>query len=178
MRSKASQEAGTLRIIIPVSRYWLALFLLIWLTLWTYGGVDTGHKLLLHFEIFSFMWMCFWVVGECFAFYFMLRALGRSDVIEATATEFRLRMQVFGLGPTKIYLVREMRDLRFQPETGAGKGRRASRIAFDYGAKTIGFAENVDEAEAAQLINLIQRQSNVARTSDFPASGIKFWQQD
>lgn len=177
MRSKVFQEAGTLRIAIPVTRFWVALFIVVWLTFWTYGGLQIGHKLLRHFELFNFVWMCFWVVAECGALYFLLRVLGGSDVIEATAAEFTLRKQVFSLGMAKVYLVSEMRDLRFQPEAGGGRGHRASQIAFDYGAKTIGFGEGIDEAEAAQLITLIQTHSNVARTTGAPTGGIKFWQQ-
>jgi hypothetical protein len=41
-----------------------------------------------------------------------------------------------------------MHALRFQPEIGSGKRRNASRIAFDYGAKTLAFAEEIEEAEA------------------------------
>jgi hypothetical protein len=177
MRSKVFQEAGKLRIAIPLNRSWITLFLVVWLTGWTYGGLSIGSHLLRHFEFFDFVWMCFWVVAECAACYFLLRMLGGSDVIEATVTEFALRKQTFGVGLENTYLVSEMRDLRFQPEVGGGRSRRASRITFDYGAKTIRFGEGIDEAEAAQLISLVQSQCHIARTPTQTEGGIKFWQQ-
>lgn len=178
MRSKVSHEAGDLRISIPMKRSWVILFILIWLTGWTYGGVEMGRKLFHQFDLFTLVWMCFWVFAECSAVYFMLRTLFGQDLVVATASEFRLSKQTLAIGYTKVYLVSEMRDLRFQPEIGSGKSRRASRIAFDYGAKTIGFAEDIEEAEAAELIILIKNQCSIRRSPSAAESGIKFWQQD
>jgi hypothetical protein len=63
----------------------------------------------------------------------------------ANSETLRCKTQIFGLGLAKSYIVREMRNLRFQPATGAGKSRRASRIAFDYGANTITFGADLEE---------------------------------
>jgi hypothetical protein len=76
----------------------------------------------------------------------------------------------------KSYLVREMRNLRFQPAAGAGKGRTASRIAFDYGAKTVTFGTDIEEAEAADLIRRVRHRCAIVDTATTPKSGIKFWQ--
>jgi hypothetical protein len=165
MRSTVVDDAGVLRISIPMKRTWVALFVAVWLILWTYGGTDVGRKLLHRFDPGAFLWMCFWVVAECFAVYFLLRTLAGSDTINANAGEFRLRKQVFGIGVTRTYLVSEMRDLRFQPEMGGGRSRRASRIAFNYGAKTISFGEEIEEAEAAQLVSMIEARCNIAHTA-------------
>ena len=67
------------------------------------------------------------------------------------------------------HLVREMRDLRFQPASGVGKGRRASRIAFDFGA-------GIEEAEAAELIGRMRPRRALVEALTAPAAGIKFWQ--
>ena len=67
------------------------------------------------------------------------------------------------------YLVREMRDLRFQPASGAGNGRRASRIAFDYGARTVPFGAGIEEAEAAELIGRMRPRRAHRRSFDSAA---------
>ena len=69
-----------------------------------------------------------------------------------------------------------MRDLRFQPASGVGKGRRASRIAFDYGARTVPFGAGIEEAEAAELIGRMRPRLALVEALTAPAAGIKFWQ--
>jgi hypothetical protein len=178
MRSTVSLEGGELRISVPTKKSWAILFILVWLALWTVGGVDTGSRLLHEFEFGAFLWTCFWLVAECGATYLLLRMLFGRDVIVAKAAEFSLSKQILGIGFAKAYLVPEMRDLRFQPEAGVGKRRRDSRIVFDYGAKTIGFAEEIEEAEAAELIQQIKGRCQISQSSAPTESGIKFWKQD
>lgn len=176
MRSPVSDEAGELRISVPVKRGWVTLFLLVWLTFWTYGGLQIGRRLLRKFDPGEFIWMCFWVVTECAAAYYFLRMLFGRDLVVANASEFCLFKQILGIGPSKIYIVSQVRDLRFQPEVSGGKSRRASRIAFDYGARTISLAEEIEEAEAAALIDLIRSRCNIPQSSSRTETGTKFWQ--
>ena len=61
---------------------------------------------------------------------------------------------------------------------GAAGRHQDSRIAFDYGAKTITFGEVIDEAEAAQLITVIKGRSIFPNSPSLEGSGIKFWQSD
>jgi len=110
--------------------------------------------------------------------YSILYSIAGSEIISVTAESLARKVTLFGVGLTRAYLVREMRDLRFQPEMGTGKRRRASRIAFDYGAKTITFAQEIEEAEAAEIITRIRQHCNIGQTPSPQKSGIKFWQQD
>jgi hypothetical protein len=170
MRSTISQEAGELRICIPCLRKWTVLvFFSVWLPLWTYGGLEVGQKVARQFDLFSFFWMCFWVFSEARVIYIVLRMLFGRDIAIVTAGTFSVRKELFGFGRTNTYIVSEMRDLRFQPE--------ASRIAFDYGAKTLAFAEEIQEAEANELIRLIGSRCKISPALG-PEPGIKFWQHD
>jgi hypothetical protein len=153
------------------------LFLLVWLTGWTYGGAQAGRSLINHFTLFMAVWMMAWAFGVLWVSYAILYAIGGREIILANSETLTRTTKLFGLGRSKSYLVREMRDLRFQPETGGGRSRRTSRIAFDYGAKTVGFAQEIEEAEAAELINRIKQRSNITQTPSPQESGIKFWQQ-
>ncbi len=176
-RSTVSEETGGLRISIPPKRSWVLLFFAVWLCFWTFAGIQAGRDLLKHFSLFMVVWMIGWAFGELWASYAILYALGGREIIAANSEGLSRRKEIFGLGLAKTYLSNGMRDLRFQPEVGAGKRRRASRIAFDYGAKTISFAEDVEEAEAAELISLIRVRCNIEQTQTPRESGIKFWQQ-
>jgi hypothetical protein len=70
-----------------------------------------------------------------------------------------------------------MRDLRYQPELGTGRGRKASQIAFDYGAKTVRFARDIEEAEAAELITRIKQRCSIAQNPSPKGPQLRFWQQ-
>jgi hypothetical protein len=136
-----------------MKRRWLVIpFVLCWLSAWTYGGWETGNKLAKHFEFFDFAWMGMWALGEFFAIAWCLRMLAGADVIMLSGDTVAIRKQILGIGPTRAYSTLEARNLRFQTEMGSGRGHRDSRIAFDYGSKTITFADAIDEAEATQLI--------------------------
>jgi hypothetical protein len=139
--------------------------------------MQAGRGLMGHFNLFMVIWMIAWAFGEIMVTYSILYALGGREIVAANSESLTLKKEIFGLGLSKGYLVRDMRDLRFQPEVGAGRGRRASRIAFDYGAKTIGFAQDVEEAEAAELIKLVRERCSIVQTPTPQESGIKFWQQ-
>ena len=106
--------------------------------------LQAGRSLINHLSLFLCVWMIGWAFGELSASYTLLYAVGGREVIVANPVTVTRRTKLFGLSWSKTYLVREMRDLRFQPEVGSGKSRRASRIAFDYGAKTISFALDIE----------------------------------
>jgi hypothetical protein len=98
-------------------------------------------------------------------------------VVTVNSTAFTLTTKLFGVGKSKEYLVAKMRDIRFQSQIGAGRSTKPSRIAFDYGAKTIGFADDIEEAEAANLIAQINQHCQIASTPTPQQGGIKFWRQ-
>ena len=109
--------------------------------------------------------------------YMILYALGGREIISANSETLTRRKRDFwpGLGLDPICVV-EMRNLRFQRAESASKRRIPSRIAFDYGAGTVGLAADLDETEAAQLISRIRQRCAIPEASAPQQSGIKFWQ--
>jgi len=174
-RSTVSEDLEGLRISMSPKRDASLLFLIFWCCGWTAGGVFAVRALLHQFNAFIFVWLIGWAVGEASAGYMILYALGGRQIVLTNSETLTCRTQIFGMGLTRSYLVRDMRDLRFQPEQGAGKGRRASRIAFDYGAKTVIFGADIGQAEAAELIDRIRQRCAIPETSKPQESGIKFW---
>ena len=138
--------------------------------------IGEARSLQRHFNLFLCFWLAGWTVGELAVTYAILYVIGGKEVILANSETLTCKRQIFGLGLAKSYVVREMRNLRFQPATGAGKSRRASRIAFDYGVKTITFGADLDEAEAVALIGRIRQRCPIADTSSVQGSGTRFWQ--
>jgi hypothetical protein len=176
-RCVISEDLGGLRVSIPPRRGWVLLFFAVWLSFWTFSGIQAGRGLLKHFSLFTAFWMIGWVFAELWVSFGILYTLAGREIIAANADALTCKKEILGLGFSRSYLAPEIRNLRFQPEMGAGRSRRASRIAFDYGAKTISFGRDVDEAESRNLISLIRSRCNVPKTPTPQESGIKFWQQ-
>jgi len=122
-------------------------------------------------------WMMGWAFGEYFAGYTVLYALAGKQVIVASADGLTCRTEIFGLGSGKSYVAREIRNLRFQPAQATGRSRVASRIAFDYGSRTIGFGAGLQEAEATEMISRIRQRCGIAALAATAGSGTKFWGQ-
>jgi hypothetical protein len=175
-RSSVSEDLEGLRICIPAKWSWTILFFAAWLCGWTVGGFTAGLSLLRHFNLFICFWMIGWAFGEVVVTYIVLFAIGGREVIRVNSETVTIRTEIFRLGLAKGYLVREMRNLRFQAAAGVGKGRTASRIAFDYGAKTVTFGAEIDEPEATELIGRIRQRCGIVEASAAQESGIKFWQ--
>ncbi len=176
LRSSVTEDIGGLRICIPSKWSWAILFFAAWLCGWTVGGVTAGLTLFRHFNLFLCFWLIGWAVGEVVVTYIVLYAIGGREVILVNSETVTIRTEIFRLGLAKSYRVPEMRNLRFQAAAGVGKGRTASRIAFDYGAKTVTFGADIDEPEATELISRIRQRCGIVEVSAAQGSGIKFWQ--
>lgn len=175
-RSSVTDEAEGVRISIPSKWSWVILFFAVWISLWTIGGISAARSLQRHFSLFLCFWLAGWTFGEFAVMYAILYAIGGREVIFASSGTLTCRTEIFGVGLAKSYQVREMRNLRFQPEAGVGKSHRASRIAFDYGAKTVTFGADLDEAEATALIDRIRQRCAITETSSPQERGSRFWQ--
>lgn len=179
MRSSVFEEGGKLRIRIPMQRsILLCLFLLVWLTFWSYGGWDTIHKLLRQFDLFTLFWLGGWAAGELFVIFWLLRTASGFDLVTVTSECVAVRKSVLGIGPTRNYSPSDIRNLRFQPYLQRSRGSRPSGVAFDYGAKTVSFGDGIDEAEANQLISLIKSRCRIPETVSPTGTGISLWQHD
>ena len=174
-RATVSEETEGMRISIPSEGSWAGLFLAAWLCGWTVAGVSAARSLQHHFNLFLCFWLVGWLLGEIAVCYAILYMLGGREVVLANSERLSCTTEIFGLGIAKSYRVGEMRNLRFQPASGIGKGRRASRIAFDYGAKTITFGADLEEAEATELISRIRQRCAIVEASTPQGTGIRFW---
>lgn len=179
MRSMVSEDGSVLRIRFPLKRsVFLCLFLLFWFAGWSYAGWDTIHRLLRQFDWFTLFWLGGWALGELFGLYWFLRTATGWDSVSAASDCLSVKKSVLGLGLTRNYRPPDIRSLRFLPHLQRSKGSRPSGIAFDYGAKTIAFADDIDEVEANQLISLIKMKCHISETVAPATTGICFWQHD
>lgn len=101
MRSQVSEASGDLLISIPPKRGWVVLFFMVWLTFWTYAGIQTGQNLIKHFSLFSSIWMVGWAFGELWASYAILYSLAGRETILANSETLTRTTKILGVGWSK-----------------------------------------------------------------------------
>ena len=183
-RSTLSQEGGVLRITIPATRHWgLLLFFTCWMIGWYFGEAHAVREIQSTLREgrfpnpFLLAWSAMWTLFGLFFGYTCLWQLTGRDEVTVRDSNLSLRKRILRLGWTRTFVGSQVRDLRFSPETGAGRSHRYSRVSFDYGAKTYSFAEGVEEAEARQLLLVLWRHLPAAAPkSDAITEVPQFWQ--
>ena len=163
-RSTFSEQPEGLRISIPPPRKLVpAIFIAVWLIGWSFGLIDVGRKVIANpFDsLFDTVWFCGWTIGGAFfLIYWFWNLFGQIEV-NVRADAITIRHLLFAISRTRTFTTNEMFNLRFVTSLGSGKGRRASHIAFDYGAKTIRFADEIEEAEGNMIIHRIHERAAV-----------------
>lgn len=113
--------------------------------------------------------VCFWHFGcvdgrlGVFAFSTLFWNLAGKEIIILSRDVLKVERKVFGIGSNHEYLLTKINNLR------ALEGEKASTsssenpwqsdegtIAFDYGIKTIKFAQSIDTAEAEYIVEKIK----------------------
>jgi hypothetical protein len=185
-RYTATDQGGRLVITLPARRDWVTVvFLGIWSLVWlgveviVVGGVAAGIAAgpargdpsiglgeAAGVSLFALLWFTLWTAGGLFALYTWLWQITGREVIEVSREGIKLSRKVLGRGRAKTYLAEHIQDLRVSPSPFASLATwRQSRqpfamlgtLAFDYGARTIRFADT-DEAEAKMILKEIQKR--------------------
>jgi hypothetical protein len=166
-----SRAAGTAEIRIKAARPNLpALFLCVWFTLWTLGGLaalgawlggqngQQGHG-------FLGSWLLGWAVAETLVGAQLLWFFGGQEVVTVVGGELRIRQQAGPLQREKAYDATKIRYLRAQDdELDAGFSERGrlrlplsgGAVRFDYGAQTVRFGIGLPEYEGSLVVAFLQ----------------------
>jgi hypothetical protein len=114
--------------------------------------------------LFVGVWLTLWTAGGLTALYAWLWQLAGREVIGVSSRTLSVRREIFGVGRTLEFEVAQLKDPRIAPVAEGSWDARANtyhfgssagRIAFDYGARTHRFALGVDEAEAKTILATI-----------------------
>jgi hypothetical protein len=158
-------------ITIPSRKHWTQIpFMCVWLLFWAFFLISSSTSFLLDapgFDPFFSLWTFIWLIGGIYPLSALAWQLAGVELVEISSYSLNIRWQIFGLGWTKAYVAGDVRDLRVSPRplVRYGRGNHLQSfwnldgpITFDYGAKTVRFGDGVDEAEAKQIVKLIQQQ--------------------
>lgn len=117
-------------------------------------------------NIFFLIFLSFTLLLSGFSVYQFLWEIKGREIIEISNTKFSISRQLFRWKPTDEYNQKELKDLRavslgdmrfnHQIVFWQKIKRKYGNIAFDYGAKTYHFGEDIDEAEAKMIIAVLK----------------------
>ena len=160
---------GGERIRIKARKNWLGLlFLCVWLTGWTAGGVLAMSALTTRFDTFLLAWLCAWALGWAFAATTIAWQLTGAETLRATAGDLEIGWEFAGLGRHRFYRGHEISRLAaggaddimarmywiYPPFLNFSN---SGSVRFDYGARTIHAAAGLDRAEGEMIVEHLRR---------------------
>jgi hypothetical protein len=159
---------GVEQLRIPYRRQWFVLiFLSVWLTGWSFGGIAALGEMVVSPEPFLVVWLAFWAVGWVFAAGTVAMQLGGSEIVRVAGRDLETSVGVGRWRWRRLYRGDQIRHLRssdpnplgwpFRAQQMSFPGMtRAGAIKFDYGARTIAAAGAVDEAEGRTIVEWLR----------------------
>lgn len=167
-----SVDMGGFRRVLPFRRSWIAILIvavfdLIFIVpaVLTFREAATAWSSFNDlFDLVGALFLSAWLLGWMFAplaltAVLALTLLGR-EVITAKPGRFLVFFGVPGLGVAAEYDVARMRNLRVErPPPKSGRSWRGTHLVFDYGANTVAFGSDVDEAQLQSIRDDIQSAS-------------------
>jgi len=176
MRPSIAETPEGFEVSIPVKRRWyICLFLPLWLCGWVAGEITASRWLLAGnygAKEFLVFFLAVWTAGGILAIYSLLWQIGGKEVITFSPAFLIRKRMLFGFPISRKFKMSRIRDLRFSPPKSKGLfefdplssfrlwgiDSSAGSITFDYGAKTHRFGDWLNEAEADFLIRLTKEK--------------------
>ena len=161
---------GVEQVRIPMRRNWFVLlFLPIWLTGWTAGGIAAISALFIDFHWFLLLWLCGWVFGWVYAALALAGQLWGAETIDASHGDLTIRDRIWPFVKTRRYRASDIRNLQAATKPKEYPGMREFRIAywtprksgavsFDYGSETVYCATEVDPPEGREIAAWLARR--------------------
>jgi hypothetical protein len=153
------------------------LFLGVWLVGWLMGEVTAITQLFsgrgTRPEGFLLLWLILWTGGGLFAAYTWLWMLIGKERILMGTSRLHVRRDVLGLGQTQTYEFHKVQNLRVAPQPPGPRdmgvalrlaGLAGGLIAFEYQGKTIRFGAGIDETEARMMVERMKQRFSFPET--------------
>lgn len=176
-RARINQDINSLNISIPSKKNW---FIIIFMTAWM-GGWVMGEAFAIRTifnsdtpiiaNAFLLFWLVGWTVGGAFVIYTISWQLVGREIINVERGLLRIEKSVKGIGRKKVYDINSIQNIDINPTQDFGIwggnynlnlfGMKGGKIKFDYGMKTIKFANDIDEAEARMIIEKLKGNTNL-----------------
>jgi hypothetical protein len=186
-RAVMNDSPEGLEIVIPAPRIWPAvIFLALWLAGWATGEAFALRQILspapLPAKLFLAVWLAFWTFGGAAALSMCVWMLAGHERVRLRPDALMIQREACGLGPTRVYELDRVLNLRAQPmpsHTGvavahsaqapdgkravpAEQVKRAMRVVgirgpgISYAGRPVRFGVALDPMEAQMLVTQLQ----------------------
>ncbi len=175
-RAIIKHDFNSLYIEIPSKNNWfIIIFLTVWMGGWIVSEVFVIRIIInanspIYANAFLLFWLLGWTIGGLLALYTILWQLIGRETISIEKGILTIDKSVKGIGRKKQYEIKSIRNLDINPTQdigvwGGGYNRnmfmsKVGKIKFDYGMKTIKFANDIDEAEARMIFKKLKENTN------------------
>lgn len=166
-RISITEADGALMMIIPARPHWIAFaFCSVWLVGWGFALGSAMASMLHHGpkydNAFAAALLVFWIAAGIAIMLIVLRMLVRREIVTVDTNLLTITQQIGRWKRRSTYDLRDVQQLRVLPivySTWTGKRRSPpGRIAFTFGSRTIRFSAEVDDAEALDILNRLERR--------------------
>jgi hypothetical protein len=164
-RARVERHADGLRIVIPAKRVWLLLaFLMLWISFWTFGAALAAVDLVNGGDdAGGVIFLILWLAGAALAGGVVVLVLGWNlfgrEIVTVGGGELVVERRAGPYHSEKRFARDRIGRLRSDPKGSESQwdiwGLTGGSIELDYGNRTHRFAGKLDEAESAQLCELI-----------------------
>ncbi len=181
------QTPNGYQITIPAKKHIpVIMFLSLWLVAWFVGLNFVGSSFLVDFydkgnnglgfgSLFTLIWLVFWIAGGLFVIKRLMWCLIGKEIILIDREQISISRKNDVFFRTKIYDLREAKNFHAEEEPFefAFWGRRndlslfknRGSIRFEYGFKTIRFANDMDQAEANHILERLKSSGYLNSTN-------------
>lgn len=172
-RAIVTDSFDHIKIVVPTKRNIAILaFLAIWICGWGFMGYPAGLNLLgnginqlIYKNTSQTVWVCAWILGLIFAIRTILWMFIGKEIITAGQGVLTISKNLKLINRSRAYDMNEATNFYVRSTAPQNKwcivvrdesnSYNIGTIHFDYGMKTISFAEGIDEAEANYLLRQI-----------------------
>ena len=194
-RAVVNDSSEGLEIVIPAPRIWPVVFFLgLWLAGWATGEMFALRQILspapAPVKVFLAVWLAFWTFGGTAALSICVWMLVGHERVRLRPDALTIQREAFGLGPTRVYELDRILNLRAQPmppltevtvarsaQAPDGKravpaeqvktvlrvvGIRGPGISFTYASRPVRFGVALDPLEAQMLVTQFQARHSFA----------------
>jgi hypothetical protein len=195
LRAVVNDSPEGLEIVLPAPRIWpVVVFLAVWLAGWATGEAFALRQVLspapVPARVFLAVWLVFWTFGGMAALSICVWMLVGHERVRLRPDALTIQREAFGLGPTRVYELDRIRNLRAQPlppfpevtaaqsgQSSEGKrivpGEKAKTIlriigvggpgvSFTYARRPVRFGVALDPAEARMVVTQLQARHSFA----------------
>ena len=151
----------------PPRNLFALIFLPVWLTGWTIGGVVALWSLFTHFQAFTAIWLVFWVGFWVAAAGTWIWMAAGSETLRVQGADLEVAHHVLGYSRGWLYQGSQISDLSITNQMPLPYGfrwqvpffrvSRLGSIKFNYGPRTIYAAAGLDEGEARMIVDRLAK---------------------